>query len=121
MSSPNSSRGSTGGGGWGTRAEGLSLGLSVFCGFGAATFAAAIIPTVVIGMNWKRATPLAAKTALAASVACNLGFEILDLRLPYGIQAGFAALVVSLLLFLGISLASSPPRLPPDVEAVLDA
>ena len=43
------------------------------------------------------------------------------MRLPYGIHGGVVAMLVSLALFLGISLAQPPPRLAADVEAVLDA
>lgn len=89
--------------------------------FGAATFAAALVPVVSIGFNWKRATAAAACWAIGASLAINLGLELLGVRLPYGIHGGVVAMVVSLLLFLGISLCSRPPALPRDIEAVLDA
>ena len=46
--------------------------------FGAATFAAAIVPAVVIGFNWKRATALAANVAIAVSLLLNLGIELMD-------------------------------------------
>ena len=88
--------------------------------FGAATFAAAIVPVVVIGFNWKRATARAANVAMAASIAINLGVELLDLRLPYAIHGGVPALLVSLALFLGISLASRRPEIDPDIEAAMD-
>jgi Na+/proline symporter len=88
--------------------------------FGAATFAAALVPAVALGFNWKRATAPAANVAIAASLAINLAMELLGVRLPYGIHGGVVAMLVSMLLFLGISLASPPPRLDPDIEAVLD-
>ena len=40
--------------------------------------------------------------------------------LPYGINGGFVALLLSMTLFFGISLASPPPRIDPDIEAVMD-
>ena len=89
--------------------------------FGAATFAAAFVPVVALGFNWKRATARAANLALATSLLINLALELLGIRLPYGIHGGVIALLVSLLLFFGISLASSPPRLDPDIAAALDA
>jgi Na+/proline symporter len=88
--------------------------------FGSATFAAAFVPAVAIGFNWKRATATAANTAIAASLVLNVGLELGDVRLPYGIHGGIVAMAASLLLFFGISLASPPPRLAPDIEAVLD-
>ncbi|MGH0031259.1 MAG: sodium:solute symporter family transporter, partial [Myxococcota bacterium] len=89
--------------------------------FGAATFAAALVPVVSIGFNWKRATARAANWAIASSLVINLVIELLGVRLPFGIHGGVVAMIVSLLLFLGISLASPPPALPRDIEAVLDS
>ena len=89
--------------------------------FGAATFAAALVPAVSLGFNWKRATARAANWAIGSSLAINLAIELLGVRLPYGVHGGVVAMVVSLLLFLGISLASPPPRLPRDIEAVLES
>jgi Na+/proline symporter len=89
--------------------------------FGAGTFAAAFVPVVALGFNWKRATPVAANAALAVSLGLNLALELLGVRLPYGIHGGVVALLASLLLFLGISLASRPPTLARDIAAALDA
>jgi Na+/proline symporter len=89
--------------------------------FGAATFAAALVPAVSLGFNWKRATASAANWAIGASLVVNLAIELLGIRLPWGIHGGVVAMTISLLLFLGISLASRPQALPRDVEAVLDA
>jgi Na+/proline symporter len=88
--------------------------------FGAATFAAAIVPAVVIGFNWKRATALAANVAIAVSLLVNLGVELLDLRLPYAIHGGVPALIASLAIFLAISLLQKPQRIDPDIEAAMD-
>jgi Na+/proline symporter len=54
--------------------------------FGAATFAAALVPTVALGFNWKRATAGAANAAIAVSLLLNLGIELWGVRLPYGIH-----------------------------------
>ena len=89
--------------------------------FGAGTFAAAFVPVVALGFNWKRATARAANVALAVSLMLNLALELLGIRLPYGIHGGVVALTASLLLFLGISLASRPPVLERDIAAALDA
>jgi Na+/proline symporter len=88
--------------------------------FGAATFAAALVPVVSIGFNWKRATAAAANTAIVVSLVINLGIELLGVRLPWGIHGGVVAMLASLALFLGISMLQAPPRLPPDIEAALD-
>jgi SSS family transporter len=88
--------------------------------FGWGTFAAALVPTVAIGFNWKRATARAANTAILTSLIVNFGIELFGVSVPYGISGGAVALLVSLLLFFGISLASSPPTLDPDIEAIMD-
>jgi len=88
--------------------------------FGWGTFAAALVPTVAIGFNWKRATPLAACVAIASSLVVNFGIELFNIRIPGGIHGGALSMLVSLTLFFAISLASKPPRLDPEVEAVMD-
>ena len=88
--------------------------------FGWGTFAAALVPTVVIGFNWKRATATAANVAIASSLVVNFGIELSDIATPYGMSGGALALLLSLTLFFGISLASKPPQLNPDIEAVMD-
>lgn len=88
--------------------------------FGWGTFGAALVPAVGIGLNWKRATPLAANTAIAVSLVFNLVVEVFDVALPFGVHGGSVALVLSLVLFFGLSYASRPPVLAPEVEAVMD-
>ena len=88
--------------------------------FGWGTFGAALVPTVAIGFNWKRATPLAANVAIVSSLLVNFGIEVFDVRIPHNIHGGTISLLVSLVLFFGISFASTPPRLDPDVEAAMD-
>ena len=88
--------------------------------FGWGTFGAALVPTVAIGFNWKRATPLAANVAIVSSLLANFGIEVFNVRIPHNIHGGTISLLVSLLLFFGISFASTPPKLNPDVEAAMD-
>ena len=40
------------------------------------TYLAAIVPVVVLGLNWKRATPLAAVVAIVSSLVINFSVEI---------------------------------------------
>lgn len=92
--------------------------------FGWATFAAAIVPTVTIGFNWKRATALAANVAIISSLLVNFliytakKFAIFEL--PHGLDGGAVALLTSLTLFFGISLCSSRPKIDPDINAAMD-
>ncbi len=88
--------------------------------FGWGTFAAALVPVVAFGINWKRATPLAAKVAVISSLVVNFTVKVGGIQMPYNIDVGAFALVVSLALFIGISLMSEPPKLDKDIEAVMD-
>jgi Na+/proline symporter len=88
--------------------------------FGWGTFAAALVPTVAIGFNWKRATATAANVAIVASLLINFGTKVLGITMPFGIDTGAVSLLVSLTLFFGISLASKPPVIDEDIVAVMD-
>ncbi|MFK7978876.1 MAG: hypothetical protein AB8G86_02745 [Saprospiraceae bacterium] len=94
--------------------------VAILGAFGWGTFAAAIVPVVVLGFNWKRATPMAANIAVISSLVVNFVIKIFKISVPYNIDVGALALTVSLILFIGISLASEKPELDPDVEAVMD-
>ncbi|MEO1514841.1 MAG: hypothetical protein AAFV95_07505 [Bacteroidota bacterium] len=94
--------------------------VAILGAFGWGTFAAAIVPTVTIGFNWKRATPLAANVAIVSSLLINFLVKLYGISLPYNIDVGALSLAVSLLLFFGISFLSPPPAIDPDVEAVMD-
>ena len=87
-------------------------------------FAAALVPTVAIGFNWKRATPMAANVAIVGSLAVNLVVRLAEknygYHLPHGIDGGAVALLTSLTLFFGISLLSPPPKIDRDIEAIMD-
>jgi Na+/proline symporter len=88
--------------------------------FGWGTFAAALVPAVAIGFNWKRANALAANSAILAGIGINFGVKIFNITIPYGFDPGALALIVSLTLFFGISFATPQRRLDPDIEAVMD-
>ena len=87
--------------------------------FGWGTFAAAIVPTVIIGLNWERGTAMAANVAIVSSLLVNFSVKVFKIALPYNIDVGALALLVSLTLYIGISLLSKPPELDSDVEAVM--
>ena len=94
--------------------------IAILGAFGWGTFAAAIVPVVTLGFNWKRATARAANVAVIVSLAINFFFKIFGWGLPYAIDVGAFSLIVSLTLFISISLASEPPVLDPAVEKVMD-
>ncbi len=88
--------------------------------FGWATFAAALVPTVAIGFNWKRATALAANVAILSSLVLNFSIKLMNIHIPYGIDGGALSLLVSMTLFVGISLLSRPPELDSDIDGLMD-
>ncbi len=94
--------------------------IAILGAFGWGTFAAALVPVVAIGFNWKRATPRAANTAVLASLMVNFLVKIFKINLPYNFDVGALALLISLALFIGISLASTPPKLDKKVEMIMD-
>ena len=92
--------------------------------FGWGTFAAAIVPSVCIGMNWKRATSQACVASIATSIVLNFVLEVSARHgaplLPEGLAVGSFALLVSTAVFVLVSLSTPPQRLDPDVDALLD-
>jgi Na+/proline symporter len=76
--------------------------------FGWGTFAAALVPTVAIGINWKRATAAAACTAIISSLIVNFVLKTFTIPIPLNLDTGAIALMVSLTLFLAVSLMSKP-------------
>ncbi len=57
---------------------------------------------------------------MIASLLINFGLKVTGVAMPFNIDVGAFALVVSLTLFVTISSLSKPPLLDPDVEAVMD-
>ncbi len=94
--------------------------IAILGAFGWGTFAAAIVPVVTIGFNWKRATAKAANIAILSSLVINFTFKMLKWTLPYNIDVGAFALIVSMILFILVTLLSKPPKLDPAVEKVMD-
>ena len=94
--------------------------VAILGAFGWGTFAAALVPTVTIGFNWKRATAKAANVAIISSLLVNFIIKLLGIQLPYAIDTGAFSLLISLILFVGISLLSKPSKIDPDIEAVMD-
>ncbi len=94
--------------------------------FAFGTFAAALVPAVAVGLNWKRVTAAAAAAAIAAGLAANLGLELLGRSgalagvLAPGVLPGVVALAASLLVLLIWSWLARPQRLDPDVELAMD-
>ena len=94
--------------------------VAILGAFGWGTFAAALVPVVAIGLNWKRASVLGANVAIVSSLIINIGSQVTGIAPPLGIDVGALSMMVSLVLFVGISLARRPPTLDRDVEAIMD-
>ena len=92
--------------------------------FGWGTFAAAIIPSVCIGMNWKRATGVACVASIATSIVLNFVLEVSARHgvplLPPGLAVGAVALLASTIVFVLVSLTTPRRELPQDMEALLE-
>ena len=88
--------------------------------FGWGTFAAAIVPTVAIGFNWKRATPMACNLAIGASLLVNFFLEVRQIKLPYGFHGGAFSLLISLTIFYLVSVATPPPSIDADIDQAMD-
>ena len=87
---------------------------------GWSAFAVAIVPTVAIGFNWKRATPAACNAAILIGVTMNFGLRGFNVTLPYGFHGGALSLLVSLTVFYIVSFLTPLPKLPKDMETVMD-
>jgi Na+/proline symporter len=88
--------------------------------FGWATFAASLFPVVAIGLNWKGATVPGAVAAIVSALLINFGVQLTGTALPYGVSGGLLSFVVSLFLFLAVSLVTRAPELDSDIDRVMD-
>ena len=94
--------------------------IAILGAFGWGTFAAAIVPVVALGLNWKRGTFQAANMAIIVSLGINFVIKIFKIQIPYNIDVGALSMIVSISLFIGVSLLTPRQKLDPDVEAVMD-
>ncbi len=88
--------------------------------FGWGTFAAAIVPVVMLGLNWQRATKQAAVAAIVSSLLINFYIEISAMNIPYGMPGGFLALVTSMIIFIIVSFSTPEVELKPDIRAAME-
>lgn len=88
--------------------------------FGWSTFAAAIVPVVVIGLNWKRGTARGAMVAVLSSLLINFSIEIFSISLPKDINGGFLAMLTSITLFIGVSLLDKRPKHAPEIARIME-
>ncbi len=94
--------------------------VAILGAFGWGTFAAALVPVVLIGLNWKQASARAAVIAITSSLVINLSIQLFGVTIPYAISPGFLAMLTSLILFIGVSLMEKPKPLPKDIDRIMD-
>lgn len=88
--------------------------------FGWGTFAAALVPVVLIGLNWKQASARAAIAAISVSLLINFAIQLWQIQIPYAISGGFLAMLTSMILFIGLSLIEKPKALPKDIDRIME-
>jgi len=88
--------------------------------FGWGTFAAALVPVVLIGLNWKGATARGAVVAIASSLAINFAIQLWQIQIPYKMSGGFLAMLTSMILFIVVSMMEKQKPLPDDIDRVMD-
>jgi Na+/proline symporter len=96
--------------------------------FGYGLFAATTLPALAVGLNWEGATRQGAIASIVSGLVLTLGLELAAwmqlLSLPAGVTVSGLTLVVSLLVFLGVSAATSrhaAGQLDDDVRRVMRA
>jgi sodium/proline symporter len=96
--------------------------------FAAGTFAAAIAPSMALGLNWRRASAAACVSSIAVSILLNLSLELLSRNgiqvLPPGLFVGAVSVLSSFVVFIGVSLLTGDAEgkdLPEDIAAVMEA
>lgn len=94
--------------------------IAILGAFGWGTFAAALVPVVLIGLNWKQASARAAITAITVSLLINFAIQLWQIQIPYAISGGFLAMLTSMILFIGLSLIEKPKALPKDIDRILE-
>ncbi|CAN5677108.1 hypothetical protein BH24ACT21_BH24ACT21_03620 [soil metagenome] len=92
--------------------------------FGWGTFAAAIFPSVVLGLVWSGATKHGAIWSIITSIVLNFALEIGASNdivvLPEGVVNGEFTLAIAIIVFIGVSLATKTEETSPEVKRVFE-
>ena len=93
--------------------------------FGWGLFASTLVPALGIGLNWTGGTRAGAVASIATGLALTLGLEIAAflrwITLPAGVSVAGLTLVLSLLVYLGVSAVTGrQDELDPDVRVVME-
>jgi len=82
------------------------------------TLASVFLPLISIGLNWRRATSYGAIAGAATGIFTSLYFTVAGVN-PGGFQGTSLAIVLSVLVFVVVSLLTPRDELAPDVEAIM--
>jgi len=92
--------------------------------FAFGTFAAALAPTLALGMCWERVTGVAATASIVTGLTLNIGLEFSAgrgwLSLASGAPPSAVALAASFVVLIVVSLVSKPEKIADDIEPLLD-
>ena len=96
--------------------------------FGWGLFAAAFVPMVTIGFNWKGATWQGAVAAAVTGLTVNVGLDLASkypredplFFVPNAVSTGAVALMASVLVMIVVSLATKPQTLDRRVEEAIE-
>jgi Na+/proline symporter len=95
--------------------------------FGWGLFASTIVPALAVGLNWPGATRAGAIASIGTGLVVTLALETLAFfkvyAFPSGVSGTAVALVLSLLVFFGVSWATrarAAGELDPDVRLVME-
>jgi Na+/proline symporter len=94
--------------------------------FGYGLFASTLVPALALGLNWSGATRQGAIASILVGLLLTLGLETLAwlrfISLPTGVTVSGLALVLSMLVFVLVSLATqrSGAQIDPDVAALME-
>ncbi len=94
--------------------------IAILGAFGWGTFAAALVPVVLIGLNWKQASARAAVAAISVSLLINFAIQIWQVQIPYAMSGGFIAMLTSMILFIALSMFEKEKKLPKDIDRILE-
>ena len=69
---------------------------------------AVLVPTVIGGLYWKRATKEAALASIIIGEVCMISMTFIFKIAPFGLSGAFWSMMISLAIFFGVSLVTKP-------------
>ncbi len=87
---------------------------------GWSAFAIAFVPTVALGLNWRRANRLGAELSVLAGFVVYGILFFKEIALPFNFHPGAFSLLVTVTVFFLVSIATPPDVIDRDVEELLE-